>query len=166
MGTFSKHVTLPGNIGAIPKIASEIEREFRADGFEVSNSDIVSGGVDISITKGGLFKAVLGMRTALKITLTPQVNGILFDANVGIFGQQVVPTIIMWYFLWPVLLTQIWGLVNQAKLDDKALAIAQRVISNEGSSINTNKSVKFCPGCGTPLPSIDAKFCVNCGLKI
>lgn len=108
----------------------------------------------------------LGMRTALKITLTPQVDGILFDANVGIFGQQVVPTIIMWYFLWPVLLTQIWGLVNQAKLDDKALDVAQRVISNVNSSVNTNEFVKFCPGCGTPLPSAHAKFCVNCGLKI
>ena len=49
---------------------------------------------DISITKGGLFKAVLGMKTALKVTLLPQGTEVSFEAGVGIWKQQAVPTII------------------------------------------------------------------------
>ena len=33
--------------------------------------DLISGGYDISITKGNMFKAVLGMKTALKVHIYP-----------------------------------------------------------------------------------------------
>lgn len=59
------------------------------------------------------FKAVLGMRSALKVTLMHQTDGVLFDSNVGIYGQQAIPTVISMLFFWPVLIiTQIWGLVR------------------------------------------------------
>lgn len=165
MGAFNKHEILQGNPSLIPDIAAEIEKEFTSEGYEVAFSDLVSGGVDISLTKGGMFKAVLGMKTALKITLVPQTDGIIFDANVGIFGQQVIPAIISFFFLWPVLITQIWGLVDQSNLDDKVLDVARRVIYNGGRT-DTHQSVKFCTVCGTPIPSPETRFCVNCGTRL
>ncbi|MBP3588990.1 MAG: zinc ribbon domain-containing protein, partial [Muribaculaceae bacterium] len=128
MGAFNTKAVLNGNHSLIPAIADRICREFAAEGYEINREDLISGGVDISVTKGGFFKAVLGMKTALKITLVPQDNAIDFEAGVGIFGQQAIPTVIMLFFAWPVLLTQIWGLVQQSSLDDKALAAAQAVI--------------------------------------
>lgn len=171
MGTFNKHVLLQGDPAIIPAIANEIEREFVGEGFEVKKQSLFSGGVDISITKGGIFKAVLGMKTALKITMTPQGNSIIFDANVGIWGQQTIPTIISMLFFWPVLITQIWGMVNQAKMDDKALEIAYRVINTNGnqyqqssmSQAMSSGSVKYCNNCGAKIENPNAKFCTNCG---
>lgn len=165
MGTFSKKKILYGSSSLIPTMANRIQEQFQNDGFEVAMDALSSGGYDISITKGGFFKAVLGMKTALKVTLLPQGNNIHFEAGVGIWGQQAIPTVISMLFFWPVLITQIWGMVEQSKLDDKALEIAQDVIMmNHHGETSTTTSVgsKFCTECGTKNTEI-ANFCCGCG---
>jgi hypothetical protein len=102
------------------------------------------------------------MKTALKVTLIPSATGISFDASVGIFGQQALPTIISMLFFWPVIITQIWGLIEQSKLDDKALKIAQDTISATPIPPRAHIDNKFCTNCGAPLLA-SAKFCCNCG---
>lgn len=170
MGAFNTKTILNGNPSLIPAIADRICKTFAADGYEINRDNLISGGVDISVTKGGVFKAIVGMKTALKITLIPQTNTISFEAGVGIFGQQALPTVISMLFFWPVLLIQIWGLIQQSNLDDKALAAAQAVISeNVGCNYaggSTPPPVpgagKFCTNCGAKLPD-NARFCSNCG---
>lgn len=166
MATFNTKQTLYGSTSLIPAIASRIQEEFQKEGFEVAMDALSSGGYDISITKGNAFKAVLGMKTALKVTLLPQgSNCINFEAGVGIWGQQAIPTIISMLFFWPVLLTQIWGMIEQSQLDDKALSIAQKVISEtpvaNDLTLNGNNS-KFCTNCGTQNTN-SANFCCGCG---
>ena len=166
MGTFNTKRLLYGSTSLIPTIASRIQMEFQSEGYEVTMDALSSGGYDISITKGGAFKAILGMKTALKVTLLPQGNAISFDAGVGIFGKQIVPTLIMWYVAWPVLLTQIWGLVQQSNLDDKALKIAEDTVYRNGNvsagPATTSNDHKFCTMCGTKNIE-SAKFCCGCG---
>ena len=165
MGTFSTKKILYGSTSLIPTIANRIQEEFQRDGYEVAMDALSSGGYDISITKGGLFKAVLGMKTALKVTLLPQGSSIHFEAGVGIWGQQAIPTVISMLFFWPVLLTQIWGMVEQSKLDDKALEIAEGVVymnSNNGAASASSAGSKFCTSCGTQNAE-SANFCSGCG---
>lgn len=166
MATYSKKKLLAAHSSQINTIAAAIEEDFVRDGFEVNVDTLMSGGKDISITKGNLFKAVLGMRSALKVTLMPQTDGVLFDANVGIYGQQAIPTVISMLFFWPVLITQIWGLVEQSELDDRALVLAEQAIAS-GSTIATPQggSCKFCTSCGARLDGT-SKFCSNCGAKL
>lgn len=166
MGTFNTQKLLNGDPSLIPAIAARLESSFSAEGYNVDNQSLITGGADISISKGGLFKAVLGMRTALKISLKPQYDGIAFDASVGIFGQQIIPTLIMWFVAWPVLVTQIWGVIEQSQLDDKALAIAEEVIATnkEASSDPASATKCFCSGCGHELQD-GAMFCPYCGKK-
>lgn len=171
MGMFNTKAMLYGNPDLIPTMADRICDQFALDGYEVKRDNLISGGTDISVTKGGIFKAVLGMKTALKVTLVPSNNAIAFDAGVGIFGQQAIPTIIMFFFAWPVLLTQLWGMIQQAELDDKALAAAQSVLNENGGRPNASAGAapqtlqeggKFCTNCGAKLPA-NARFCSNCG---
>lgn len=164
MATFSTKKMLYGSTSLIPTIAERIKEGFELDGYSVSMDALSSGGYDISITKGGFFKAVLGMKTALKVTLLPNGGNIHFEAGVGIWGQQAIPTAISMFFFWPVLLTQIWGMVQQSKLDDKALTIAQDTIMMNNATTITVASTgsKFCTYCGTENPA-DAKFCKNDG---
>lgn len=166
MATYSKKKLLSAHSSQIDTIAAAIQADFVRDGFEVNVDTLLSGGKDISITKGNLFKAVLGMRSALKVTLMPQTDGVLFDANVGIYGQQAIPTVISMLFFWPVLITQIWGLVEQASLDDRALALAEQAIAS-GSAAATPQggSYKFCTSCGAKLDG-SSNFCSNCGTKL
>ena len=170
MGAFNTKTILNGDPSLIPAMSDRICQTFAADGYEINRDNLMSGGVDISVTKGGVFKAIVGMKTALKITLIPQSNTISFEAGVGIFGQQALPTVISMLFFWPVLLTQIWGLIQQSDLDDKALAAAQAVISeNAGATYAGGVTPppvpgagKFCTNCGAKL-SDNARFCSNCG---
>ena len=173
MGAFNTEATLQASPTIIPKIVAAIEEEFRNDGYDVKVDNMISGGAEISISKGDIFKAVLGMRTALKITLSPLFSGLKFEAGVGIFGQQAIPTVISMFFLWPVLLTQIWGMIKQANLDDKALEITRNVIALQSSSApqvvestcNTQNK-RFCPHCGKLIELKDALFCDGCGSKL
>lgn len=173
MGAFNTKTVLNGNPALIPIIADRICQVFAADGYEINRDNLMSGGVDISVTKGGIFKAIIGLKTALKITLIPRDNSISFEAGVGIFGQQALPTVISILFLWPVLLTQIWGLIKQSDLDDKALAAAQAVISENAGGACAGGTTpppvpgtgKFCTNCGAKLAD-NARFCSNCGSPI
>ena len=165
MGTFATKKILQGNPSLIPVIAEQIKTEFAAEQFEVQIDNLLSGAVDISISKGGLFKAVLGLKSALKVSLIPKDNAIAFEAGIGIFGQQAIPTIISMLFFWPVLITQIWGIVQQSKLDDKALEIAEEVLKNRDSFTTLNLDINgmvFCTNCGYRNIK-GAKFCSECG---
>ena len=173
MATYSKKKLLAAHPSQINSIAETIQKDFELDGFEVNVDTLMRGCKDISITKGNLFKAVLGMRSALKVTLIPQADGVLFDANVGIYGQQAIPTVISMLFFWPVLITQIWGLVEQSSLDARALALAEQAIAGSAFSPASTSSFtsaytgshKFCTNCGTKTDGT-SKFCPECGAKL
>ena len=128
MGIFKSSKILYGNSGLISTIATEIASEFRSEGYDVDTVVSSNGWKEISITKGGLFKRCLGMRTAMKVILYPHKGHIKLETEPGIFGNQVIPVILVASGLWIVLLPQIWGLVRQSKLDDKALEIAERIV--------------------------------------
>lgn len=175
MGVFNTKAILNGDPKLISKIADRICKDFRADGYEGYRDNLSNGCVDISLTKGSFFKSVLGMDTALKIRLESQDNAISFDAGIGIFGKETIPMMISMFFMWPVLMTQIWGLVKQSRIDDKALDIAKSVIMENTSApqiciIPSNSqpvkaNVTICSNCGTKLPD-GARFCFNCGIPL
>ena len=126
MGAFSTKKTLYGDTAKIPQVAEKIRQAFVNEGYEVRIEDPANG-KRIFISKGGLFKAALGLRTELEITMTPVVpNEIAFKAGVSVVKQQLVPTLITILVFPAVVIAQVWGMVKQAKLDEKALEIAER----------------------------------------
>ena len=126
MGAFTTKKTLYGDTARIPQVAEQIRQAFASEGYEVRIEDQTSG-QRIFISKGGLFKAALGLRTALEVTMTPNSTGnIEFKAGISIVKQQLIPTIITMFVFSPVVITQVLGMVKQSKLDEKALAIAER----------------------------------------
>ena len=128
MGAFTTKKTLYGNPSQIPAVAEQIRQSFAADGYEVRIENPANG-QEIYITKGGFVKAALGLRSALKVTMKPTRDGnINFEAGVSIFKQQFVPTVITMCFFSPVVIAQIWGMIKQSKLDEKAVAIAEQAL--------------------------------------
>lgn len=107
------------------------------------------------------------MKTALKITLRQESGHIQAEAGVGIFGQQAIPTIISMLFFWPVLVTQIWGMIKQSSLDDHAMELIekslQHLIGNPTTAIQVDRG-SFCPDCGGKTGG--GKFCPKCGTKL
>lgn len=117
MGLF-KSTKLFCNVAVhVDAVANSLMSSMRYDGYEVDGIKLPSGDWDISIKKGNLFKAVLGLQTALKIRISPATPHVYVKAGVGIFGQQVIPTVLTVCVWWPFAIPQIWGMIQQNKLD-------------------------------------------------
>lgn len=71
MGLFKSTQLFYDVSGYADDVASSLMSTLRYDGYEVDGVKLPSGEWDISVKKGNLFKAVLGLQTALKILISP-----------------------------------------------------------------------------------------------
>ena len=53
----------------IDSVAQRFVNDFKCKGYEIDGVKLPSGEWDISLKKGNLFQAVLGMQTALKVKI-------------------------------------------------------------------------------------------------
>jgi hypothetical protein len=125
MGAFSSSRTVPHVVEDLSAVAQDVMRHFESQDYEVTETNIPTGGVQVSIRRGGTFKAIIGLKSALNIKIEPVANGTTVDAGVGIFGQQAIPTAITLLVFWPVLVAQVWNMAQEAKLDEEALRVAE-----------------------------------------
>ena len=125
MGTFNSSKTFPYVVEDLAPVARDVMKHFEDQDFEVTETNIPMGGTQVSIRKGGTFKAIIGMKTALNIKIEPVANGTTVDAGVGIFGQQAIPTAITLLVFWPVIIAQVWNMAQESKLDEEALDVAE-----------------------------------------
>jgi acyl carrier protein phosphodiesterase len=133
MGTFNSTKTFPYVVEDLAPVAQDVMDHFEQQDYEVTETNIPTGGVQVSIRRGGTFKAIIGMKTALNIKIEPVANGTTVDAGVGIFGQQAIPTAITLLVFWPVIIAQVWNMAQEAKLDEEALRIAEESLKAHSS---------------------------------
>ena len=174
MGVFKSSRYYPVRIPDLALVAYDLEKHFQAQDFMVHKEPTIAGGWRVDISKGGAFKAVLGMKTAMNIEIEPSGSGTQAKAGIGIFGQQAIPFAISMFIFWPVLITQVWGMVQQSGLDDEALAVLERSLTAHSGAPVGSPSVaaaqagengKFCPSCDHAM-SGPAKLCPECGAKV
>ena len=125
MGTFNSSKTVPYSVEDLAPVAQDVMDHFEGQDFEVTETNIPTGGVQVSIRKGGTFKAIIGMKTALNIKIESVANGTTVDAGVGIFGQQAIPTAITLLVFWPVIIAQVWNMAQESHLDDEAIRVTE-----------------------------------------
>jgi hypothetical protein len=171
MVAFESQQTFYTPVSDLEPVVRETERHFRDQGFEVVGERRMSGAWDVSLTRSNLFKTVCGLKSALKIELVPQGGAVFVKAGIGIFGQQAIPSLVTWFVFWPVLVTQLWGLIQQSKLDEKALRVIGESLGRQKASKepepgwNPHAEAISCKACGATLPAGSA-FCPACGAKV
>jgi acyl carrier protein phosphodiesterase len=133
MGTFNSTKTFPYSVEDVAPVAQDVMDHFEEQDYEVTETNLPMGGAQVSIRKGGTFKAIIGMKTALNIKIEPVANGTTVDAGVGIFGQQAIPTAITLLVFWPVLIAQVWNMAHESNLDDEALRVAEESLKAHSS---------------------------------
>ena len=129
--------------------------------------NMLGNDVQLSLSKGGVFKAVLGLKTSLNVVFSDEGGRIKANATVGIFGKQAIPTMITLFIVWPVLLTQIVGLVKQMNLDGHVMDLVDKAIfylSAEHNLKAASENGVFCPDCGVRISG--GKFCPECGARL
>lgn len=173
MGMFKTMQCFPIFLNDLKPVGEDVIKHFQGRGFDAAGQQGLAAGWDISVgdsgQASGIFKTVLGLRTAMKIQIDPSPNGTQVIAGVGVFGSQVIPALLTYFVAWPVLLTQISGLMQNAKLDDEAIRIvgdSLRLHAGQvGDAISPAVAQGFCTSCGGKL-SPGAKFCTQCGTKV
>ena len=151
----------------IPPLVEALKRQLVAEEFTVNVTPIATGGMLVSLSKGGFFKKIAGLKTALNVKIVPQENAIFVDASIGIFGQELIPSAITILFFWPMIIPQIWGLVQQSHLDEHVMSLIAQYLGELSVSSHTEVPAEkglFCPECGTRVSG--GKFCSACGARL
>jgi hypothetical protein len=177
--SFNSKMTFPIQLADLEPAARDLMSHFVNRGFEVSGERTITGDWDVSISQQGLFKAIAGLKTALKIRISSSGAGTSVDAGVGIFGQQAIPTAISLLIFWPLLITQVWGLIEQSKLDDEAVRVVGESLTRHAGlaampaaaaqpapvAAAGQSSAGFCTNCAAPLTA-GARFCAQCAAPV
>ena len=142
MGTFNSTKTFPYSVEDIAPVAQDVMRHFESQDYEVTETNIPAGGVQVSIRRGGTFKAIIGMKTALNIKIEPEANRTKVEAGVGIFGQQALPTAITLLVFWPVIIAQVWNMAKEANLDEEALRVAEESLKAHASKASSEATAE------------------------
>jgi hypothetical protein len=142
MGTFNSSKTFPYSVEDLAPVAQDVMRHFEDQDFEVTETNIPTGGAQVSIRRGGTFKAIIGMKTALNVKIEPEANGTRVEAGVGIFGQQAIPTAITLLVFWPVIIAQVWNMAQEAKLDEQAMGVAEESLKAHSSKAPSDATVE------------------------
>jgi hypothetical protein len=169
---FSSSKLVPVKLSDLEPVADDVMDHFRLQGFDVQCDRTLDDGWQISVAKGGMFQAVLGMRMALNITIESSKDETLIKAGIGLFGRQVIPVLVARFVFWPVWVTQAWGLIQQSRLDDEAIETAERSLMRRGTTVTVvepgaeyGAPSTFCTECGARVPA-GARFCPGCGAKV
>ncbi len=150
MGVFQSQKTVPVQMTDLAPVAQAVASHFQAKGFEVK-SQRTDKGWHVSVSKADTFKVVMGTKTALNVEIEPKGNGTEISAGIGVFGQQSggLGSIMAG----PLMITQLWGMVQQSKLDDEALAVAEKAL-HEASAAATKAAADRVAG-GRAPPELD-----------
>lgn len=144
-------------------IEKDFTKHFEGMGYTVATEKTITG-IVFSITKGGMFQTVVGLKTALNIDVKQMDGGLQVSMQVGAFGNQLLPTAITFLVAWPVVVPQIIGLVQQNKLDTEAYSVIEQAIRKYESN-SASLEGQFCTFCGAPLEE-GSVFCPTCGERV
>ena len=131
MGVFQSQKTVPVHVADLAPVAQAVANHFQAKGFEVQTQS-TDKGWHVSISKADTFKVVMGTKTALNVELEPKGDGTDINAGIGVFGQHGGG--LGGVLAGPLMLTQMWGMVQQSKLDDEAMAVAEQALQDVKSA--------------------------------
>jgi hypothetical protein len=129
VNAFNTEKFIPISVADLEPVAQELAGHFKQRNYQVECSPLPDGEWQVGITRGGVFKTALGLKSALKVQIGPRSTGTMVKAGAGIFGKQAVPTAITLLVAWPVLLTQVWGLIREAGLDDEAVRVVETILT-------------------------------------
>jgi len=171
---FKTEKLIPITVTDLGLVAQDLANHFKQRDYQVECNPLPGGDWEVGITRGGIFKAAVGLKSALKIQIEPRPTGTMVRAGAGIFGKQAIPTAITMLVAWPVVLTQVWGLVREAGLDDEAVRVVELSLGRHQRAARydndtfSDPAASFAPKAEAAAPrstSVSAG-CTSCGGEV
>ena len=135
----------------LEKVATDLENMFRAQGYETQQLG-TKDQMMVQLKKGGDLAALVGLQTALTLTLQRTTGGVVAmigqqkwidKAAVGAVGLVAAPFV---PFLWPLMITAGAGAIKQASLGNQVLNTVDALVRQQ------NPGVQVSPIPGTLMP--------------
>lgn len=135
----------------LEKVATDLENLFRAQGYETQQLG-TKDQLMVQLKKGGDLAALVGLQTALTLTLQRTTGGVVAmigqqkwidKAAVGAVGLVAAPFV---PFLWPLMITAGAGAIKQASLGNQVLNTVDALVRQQ------NPGVQVGPIPGTLMP--------------
>ncbi|GIJ48340.1 hypothetical protein Val02_52260 [Virgisporangium aliadipatigenens] len=154
-------------------VVQELTHHFTSKGFQVVVQRSGGGAWDVDATRSGVFRSVAGMQTALKIRLEEERGAVIARAGVGVLGQLALPALVATFVFWPVIATQVWGLVQSARMDNQAIEVVERAVERHSGRVPapvglpagaTGPDGQTCGACGCPAGG--GSYCTGCGARL
>jgi len=162
MSLFKASKILSVAVADLTPVAQALMKHFADLNYEVNGEQTGRHCWEIGIHKGGIFKAIVGLKTALRIRIETIGTSTQIEAGIGLLESQGISTAVSMLAFWPVLVTQTWGLVRQSKLDEEAIAVAEAALFAQQALAGTSR---YCHECGAALTETST-FCYACGVHL
>ena len=183
---FKSEKFIPISVGDLEPVAQELKQHFEQRRYAVECAQVAPGTWEVGITRGGAFKAAVGLKSAMKVQIEGVDQGTMVRARVGIFGKQAIPTMITMLVMWQMIFVQAWEMIREAHLDDEAVQVVEVSLTRHhraaargeaaggsrqddghlwpdaDTAADSWPSGQVCTGCGGRLDE-SARFCPHCG---
>ena len=185
MSVFKSETLIPISVTDLGPVAEELAEHFRNRNYQVECAETADQKWEVGITRGGKFKSIAGLKSAMKVELEPLPRGTMVRTGAGVFGKQAAVTAVTLLVWWPLAIAPVWGMIVQAGLDKEAVRVievnlrrAQRLsdlsasdVTSTGGSSSSGVAGQAEPQQRTQpvqnaAPATAVAFCGGCGTQL
>jgi hypothetical protein len=125
MSVFKSETLIPISVSDLGPVAQELAEHFKNRNYQVECAETEDQKWEVGITRGGKFKSISGLKSALKVELEPLPRGTMVRTGAGVFGKQAAVTAVTLVIWWPLAIAPVWGMIVQAGLDKEAVRVVE-----------------------------------------
>jgi hypothetical protein len=125
VSVFKSETVIPISVTDLGPVAQELAEHFKQRSYQVECTETSDRKWEVGITRGGKFKSIAGLKSAMKIELEPLPRGTMVRAGAGLFGKQAAVTAVTVVIWWPLAIAPIWGMIREAGLDNEAVRVIE-----------------------------------------
>jgi hypothetical protein len=188
MSVFKSETLIPVSVTDLGPVAEELAEHFRHRNYQVECAETEDRKWEVGITRGGKFKSISGLKSAMKVELEPLSRGTMVRTGAGVIGKQAAVTAVTLVIWWPLAIAPVWGMIVQAGLDKEAVRVievslkrAQRLSDLSAGDVTSTGDFSASPtvttagGPASPTvttaaersaPTAVATFCAGCGTRL
>lgn len=137
--------------------ARKISSWLKINDFEAQIVDLPDGRITVQARQPKSWRYILGMSSALNITLDTKGNNLVVETEAGSWAEKVAVGAVGVFILHPLLITMAYGVWKQSQLPEKVFEVIEQYIKEkQGSAGATRISVQSSNEPTTEIATTDA----------
>jgi len=161
------------------ELASVVSDWFQNQKFETQILEAPGGGLVVQARQPEAWRSILGMSSALNVTMTPQGENLVVQMGAAKWVDKAAVGAVGVLLFWPALIPAAYGAWKQKQLPNQVFQLIDQYVATgqvpvippapapakKAPAPTAAPSGLQCPSCGKPVRE-GAKFCDNCGAPL